>query len=96
MAGRGRAEVRAVTGGAQEEGAKEEGEEEEGVRIAGNKTLSPWVPVGDTTPPLPSCEEGKKEENGRGSSHEPQGHLSSENHNSWWRVMMFDGVESHA
>ena len=79
-----------MTGGAGEEGAKEE---EEGVRIINRKVVAEfWGPGGIDTPYFLLGGGGT----GRASSHEPQGHLSSENHNSWCRVMMFDVVQSHA
>ena len=54
-AGRGRAGVRAVTGGAGEEGAKEE---EEGVRIVNREVVAGFEAQKASTPPISSWEEG--------------------------------------
>ena len=54
-AGRGRAEGRAVTGGAQEEGAKEE---EEGVRIVNREVVSGFRGLGGIDTPLMVVERG--------------------------------------
>ena len=54
-AGRGRAEGRAVTGGAQEEGAREG---EEGVRIINRKVVAGFRGPGGTDTPLMGAERG--------------------------------------
>lgn len=78
-----------MTGGAGEEGAKEE---EEGVRIVNREVVAGFWGLGGLDTPSSLLRGGGT---GRASSHEPQGHLSSENHNSWGRLVMFDVSWSH-
>ena len=78
-----------MTGGAQEEGAKEE---EEGYRIVNREVVAEfWGPGGIDTPSVLLRGGGT----GRASSLWSQGHLSSENHNSWGWLVMFGVIWSH-
>lgn len=78
-----------MTGGAGEEGVKEE---EEGVRIVNREVVAGfWGPGGIDTPSSLLRGGGT----GRASSLWSQGHLSSENHNSWGGLVMFDVSWSH-
>lgn len=74
--GRGRAEGRAVTGGAQEEGAKEEEKE---ICAVNEEIVGPWVLLRSIDTPSSLLRGGGT---GRASSHWSQWHLFSENHNS--------------
>lgn len=78
-----------MTGGAQGRGAKEE---EEGVRIVNREVVAGFRGLGGIDTPSVLLRGG---ENGRGSSLWSQGHLSSENHNSWGGLVMFDVSWSH-
>ena len=88
-AGRGRAEGRAVTGGAEERFGREE---EEGVRIVNREVVAGFWGLGGIDTPSSLLRGGGT---GRASSLWSQGHLSSENHNSWGGLVMFDVSWSH-
>lgn len=78
-----------MTGGAEEGFGQEE---EEGVHIVNREVVAEFWGLGGIDTPSVLLRGGGT---GRAPSHEPQGHLSSENHNSWGGLVMFDVSWSH-